>query len=117
MQEQTLSKKQQDLDRLSSIITKGCDENHPDAKLLADLSMTYPWYAIRDFAATHDTHGPEVLRYHARCRQAANVILIGASTNLNRVLAIPPVTKADEEKRDRVLRWLEPILEEHAKWN
>ncbi|OLY90776.1 hypothetical protein SAMN05444008_1234 [Cnuella takakiae] len=117
MQEQTLSKKQQDLDRLQSIITQGCDEHHPDAKLLADLSCLYPWYALKYFAETYDSHSGDVLSYHIRCRQAANVILVGASSNLKKILAFPPRNKAEEEKRDRVLHWLEPILEEQAKWN
>lgn len=117
MQEQTLSKKQQDLDRLQSIITKGCDKNHPDAKLLADLSCRYPWYATRYFAETYELHGPEVLQYHTRCRQAANLILVGATINLKKILAFPPTNKVEEERRERVLNWLEPILEEQAKWN
>lgn len=102
---------------MQSIITQGCDEHHPDAKLLADLSCRYPWYALKYFAETYDLHGPEVLRYHIRCRQAANLILVGASINLKKVLAFPPTNKEEEARRERVLNWLEPILEEQAKWN
>lgn len=102
---------------LQAIIIKGCRQDDSDAKKLADLSFAYPYYAIRFFAANNHHASPEITAYHGKCCQAANVIMTGALMTRRKVLATIPQTDEEHERKERLLRVLEPILAEEARWN
>lgn len=117
MPEQISLQKEQDLALLQAIIIKGCTQQDSDAKLLADLCFAYPYYALRFLVANDHPDSPSINAYHGKCRQAANVIMTGALTTRTKVLATIPQTDAEHERKERVLRILEPILAEEARWN
>lgn len=117
MQEQITQQKAADLALLEAIIIKGCRQQDSDAKLLVDLSFTYPYYAMRLFVANNQHPCAEVAGYHRKCCQAANVIVMGALTTRKKVLTTIPQTDAEHQRKERLLQILEPILAEEARWN